>query len=53
VESNHETVLGINGLLFGVIIIFAGFAIYFLTGKLKIRETKPVVIEDVQEIETA
>jgi amino acid transporter len=53
VESNHETVLGINGLLFGVIIIIAGFAIYFLTGKLKIRETKPVVIEDVQEIETA
>jgi amino acid transporter len=25
VESNHETVLGINGLLFGVIIMFSGF----------------------------
>jgi amino acid transporter len=53
VESNHETVLGLNGLLFGVLIIFAGFAIYFVTGKLKIRKTKPVVIEDVQDLETA
>ncbi|MFI5104726.1 MAG: APC family permease [Terriglobales bacterium] len=53
VESNQETVLGMNGLLFGVLIIFAGFAIYFVTGKLKIRQTKPVVIEDVQELETA
>ncbi len=25
VESNHETVLGMNGLLFGVLIILAGF----------------------------
>jgi hypothetical protein len=53
VESNHETVLGMNGLLFGVLIIFAGFAIYFVTGKLKIRHTKPVVIQDVEELETA
>jgi len=33
VESNHETVLGINGLLFGMLIILAGFAIYFVTGR--------------------
>ena len=32
-ESNHETVLGMNGLLFGVLIILAGFAIYFVTGR--------------------
>jgi amino acid transporter len=53
VESNRETVLGMNGLLFGVLIIFAGFAVYFVTGKLKIRQTKPVVIEDAKELETA
>jgi amino acid transporter len=53
VESNHETVLGINGLLFGVLIIVSGFLIYFVTGKLKIRQTKPVVMEDIEELETA
>ena len=46
VESNRETVLGLNGLLFGMVIIGAGFLIYFVTGKLKIRKTKPLVIED-------
>jgi amino acid transporter len=53
VEGNHETVLGMNGLLFGVLIIVAGFLIYFVTGKLKIRKTKPVVIETIEELETA
>jgi len=53
VESNHETVLGMNGLLFGVLIILAGFLIYFVTGKLKIRQTKPVVVEEIEELETA
>jgi len=52
VESNHETVLGINGLLFGVLIIVSGFLIYFVTGKLKIRQTKPVVMVDIEELET-
>jgi amino acid transporter len=53
VESNHETVLGMNGLLFGVLIIMSGFLIYFVTGKLKIRRTKPVVMEDIEDLETA
>src|SRR6266478_5944821 len=53
VESNHETVLGMNGLLFGVLIILAGFLIYFVTGKLKIRQTKPVAAEEIEELETA
>jgi len=52
-ESNHETVLGMNGLLFGALIITAGFLIYFVTGKLKIRHTKPVVIGEINELETA
>jgi amino acid transporter len=53
VESNHETVLGMNGLLFGVLIILSGFLIYFVTGKLKIRKTKPMMMEDIEELETA
>jgi len=53
VESNHETVLGVNGLLFGVLVILAGFLIYFVTGKLKIRQTRAVVMEDIEELETA
>jgi amino acid transporter len=53
VESNHEIVMGVNGLLFGVLIIIAGFFTYFITGKLKIRKTKPVVMEDIEELETA
>jgi len=53
VESNHETVLGLNGLVFGALIIVAGFLIYFVTGKLKIRRTKPVRKEDLEELEIA
>ena len=53
IESGHETVLGMNGLLFGALIIAAGFVIYFVTGKLKIRQTKPVVAGEMEEFETA
>ena len=53
VESNHETVLGMNGLVFGVLIIMAGSLIYFVTGKLKIRQTKPVEMEDIDELGAA
>src|SRR2546428_2923055 len=52
VESNHETVLGMNGLVFGALIIVAGFLIYFVTGKLKIRRAKAVVLEDIEGVET-
>jgi amino acid transporter len=51
VESGHETVLGINGLAFGAVIIASGFLVYFVTGKLKIRRTKPVVAGEVEELE--
>ena len=53
VESNHETVLGMNGLLFGMLIIVAGVLMYFVTGKLKIRRSKPVLVKSVEELETA
>lgn len=36
-RSERETVLGINGLLFGAIIILSGFVVYLATGKLRQR----------------
>jgi amino acid transporter len=35
VESEHEAILGMNGLVFGAMIILAGFGIYFATGRLR------------------
>jgi len=37
VESDHETILGMNGLLFGFVIMFAGFAMYYATSKMRAR----------------
>ncbi len=51
--SNHETVLGMNGLLFGALIILTGFAVYLVSGKLKILRAKPVVTGKMEELETA
>ena len=53
VESNHETVLGMNGLLFGTLVIFAGFVVYFLSGKLKLLRVKPVVAGENEKLELA
>ena len=51
-ESDHETVLGINGLLFGALIMLAGFAVYLVSGELKILRAKPVVPEKFEDLET-
>jgi amino acid transporter len=48
VESNHETVLGLNGLVFGVLIIFAGFAIYFATGRHRQVPAQPTMVKDAE-----
>lgn len=53
VESNHEKVLGMNGLLFGTVIMFAGFVVYYVSGKLKILHAKPVDAGDTEELEMA
>jgi amino acid transporter len=37
VESGHETMLGMNGLVFGFLIIFAGFGMYFAMSKIRAR----------------
>lgn len=52
VASEHETVLGMNGLLFGALIMVAGFLIYFVSRKLKILHAKPVVTRTMDEPET-
>jgi amino acid transporter len=54
VESGNEKVLGMNGLAFGVLIMCAGFLVYFVTGKLKIRRTKPVVVGvEIEDLDAA
>jgi amino acid transporter len=37
VESGNETIMGINGLFFGIVIILGGFAMYYATRKLQAR----------------
>jgi hypothetical protein len=37
VESDRETILGMNGLFFGMIIVVAGFAMYYATRKIQAR----------------
>jgi amino acid transporter len=37
VESGSESILGMNGLLFGVIIILSGFGLYFATRKVRAK----------------
>jgi amino acid transporter len=48
VESEHESILGINGLVFGVFIILAGFALYLATGKLRAQYTAELAVQPSQ-----
>ena len=45
VESNRETMLGMNGLAFGLLIILAGIGLYFATGKLGFRRPAEVATQ--------
>src|SRR6516225_7552258 len=47
VESDHETILGMNGLLFGILIILAGFILYYATRKISPRFGSPVGAQSV------
>src|SRR5213593_525625 len=51
VESGQESVLGMNGLVFGALIIALGILVYWVTGMLKIRQTKAVVAGEIEELE--
>jgi amino acid transporter len=48
VESEHEAILGMNGLVFGALIILSGFGIYFATGKLRARYTVEMAARPTQ-----
>ena len=47
VESEHETILGMNGLVFGIFIIAAGFVGYLTTRRLRGADIKPVIVESM------
>ena len=46
IRGEHESVLGINALVFGAMIIAIGFVVYF--AKLRRRAFRPVVVEDAE-----
>jgi amino acid transporter len=48
VHGESETVLGINGLEFGLLIIVAGFVVYLATGRLRRRTMRPMVVKRVE-----
>jgi amino acid transporter len=48
VHGGSETVLGMNGLVFGTIIIFAGFVVYLATARLRRRALRPTIVEHVE-----
>ncbi len=48
VHGGSETVLGMNGLVFGLVIIFAGFAVYLGTARLRRRALRPSIVERVE-----
>ena len=45
VESGHETILGINALAFGMVIILAGFGVYVATRKVRARYETQATVE--------
>ncbi len=48
VESEHEAILGMNGLVFGIFIILAGIALYFATSKWRARYTSELGVQPSQ-----
>jgi amino acid transporter len=47
-HGGSETVLGMNGLVFGIVIIVTGFAAYLATGRLRRRGLRPKIVEHVE-----
>src|SRR6202048_5301506 len=48
VHGGSEMVLGMNGLVFGLVIIVAGFVVYLGTARLGRRALRPTSVERVQ-----
>jgi amino acid transporter len=47
-HGGSETVLGMNGLVFGTVIIVAGFVVYLATARLRRRTLRPAIVEHVE-----
>jgi amino acid transporter len=47
-HGGSETVLGVNGLAFGAIIIVGGFVVYLGSARLRRRAQRPTVVEGVE-----
>ena len=47
-HGGSETVLGMNGLVFGMVIILAGFVVYLATAPLRRRALRPAIVERVE-----
>jgi amino acid transporter len=47
-HGGSETVLGMNGLVFGLVIIVAGFVVYLVTGRLRRQALEPRIVERVE-----
>jgi amino acid transporter len=48
VKGEHETVLGMNGLAFGALIVVAGFVVYLSTVKFRRRVVRPALVDTVE-----
>ena len=47
-HGGSETVLGMNGLVFGMVIILSGFVVYMATALLRRRALRPAIVERVE-----
>jgi amino acid transporter len=48
IQGGHESVLGVNSLIFGAIIIAAGFVVYRFVARLQRREAKRAAVENAE-----
>jgi len=44
-HGGSETVLGMNGLVFGLVIIVAGFVVYLATARLRRKTLRPMIVK--------
>jgi amino acid transporter len=49
VESDHESILGMNGLVFGILIILAGVGLYAATRQVRARHAAEIEPEPIEE----
>jgi len=47
-HGGSETVLGMNGLMFGLVIIVAGFVVYLATARLRQKALRPRIVKRVE-----